>query len=157
MKQYIDDLPLSLVVADEINPSEYTRGLLDGKKANGRKLLCGHFDDKEYGVHIKLLQFYISVGCKVEKVHDVIKFAQRPYFKSYIEKCMHLRELYRDDANMSYMFKTMGNSLYGKTIMNCRKYNTTTSLVRARNWSKHLSDPFFRKVELVTKNFFFCY
>ena len=61
------------------------------KKTAGRKLLAGHFDVNEYGVHIKLLQFYISVGCIVEKVHSVIGFAQAPYFKDYIIKCIRIK------------------------------------------------------------------
>ena len=154
MKWHQDDLPLSLIVADDITPSEYTTGLLGAKKSGGRRLLAGHFDVREYDVHIKLLQFYISVGCIVEKVYSVIGFAQAPYFKDYILKCMQMRELYREDPIMSYMFKTIPNSLFGKTIMNSRKYNTFSMLVHARNLGKHMRDPFFRKIELVTKNIF---
>merc|ERR1712105_154769 len=154
MKLHQDDMPLSLIVADEITPSAYTRSLLGDKKMGGRRLLAGHFDVREYGVHLSLLQFYIAVGCIVEKVHKVIGFAQKPYFKDHIVKCMRMRCQYKDDPIMSYMFKTFPNSLFGKTIMNSRKYSTSSSLVHARFLTNHMRDPFFRKVELVAKDIF---
>ena len=79
-----DDFPLGLIIADEINPSPFTTGISDGKKVKGRRLIAGHFNLCNYGMHIKLLQFYLQIGCVITKIHSVIEFEQKAFLKGRV-------------------------------------------------------------------------
>merc|ERR1712008_652855 len=39
--------------------------------ADEKKLVAGHFDLCEYSMDLELVQFYIAMGCKITKVHQV--------------------------------------------------------------------------------------
>ena len=156
LKLLYDDLPLGLILVDKIKTSGYTSDLLEGsnKQHQGRRLVAGHFNLCEYGFHFRLLQFYLQVGCEITKIHDIIQFDQKPVFKPFIEVCVSQREKHRHIPILNKLFKLMGNSLYGRTILNTRKYNTVSTLVRQKTLSRHLNNPRCRKIQLVGKNCF---
>ena len=52
------------------------------------------------------------------------------------------------------MYKLLANSLYGRTILNDRKYNTNTRLYHRADLNRPLSDPKFRKLRMVSSD---CY
>ena len=156
LKLLYDDLPLGLILVDKIKPSGYTSDLLEDsdRKPHGKRLVAGHFSLCQYGFHVRLLQFYLQVGCELTKIHDIIVFDQKPVFKPFIEVCVSQREIHRDIPILNKLFKLMGNSLYGRTILNTRKYNTDTILVRKKTLSRHLNNPRCRKIRLVGKDSF---
>ena len=72
MKRKTDDLPLSLFIASDIKGSEYTNDLLEGKSPpQGSKLIACHLHVTKYCFHVKLLELYVQLGIKVEKIHHV--------------------------------------------------------------------------------------
>ena len=156
LKLLYDDLPLGLILVDKIKPSGYTCDLLEdsNSKPQGKRLVAGHFSLCQYGFHVRLLQFYLQIGCELTKIHDIIVFDQKPVFKPFIEVCVTQREIHRDIPILNKLFKLMGNSLYGRTILNTRKYNTNTILVRNKTLSRHLNNPRCQKKRLVGKNCF---
>ena len=59
--------------------SKYCSDIADkyGIKTGGVRKLIPTFGDKvKYVVHYKSLQYYLSLGMKLEKVHRILKFKQ---------------------------------------------------------------------------------
>ena len=57
-----------------------------GIKVGGVKKLIPNLCDKvEYVVHYKNLQYYLSLGMKLTKVHRILKFKQSNWLKEYVE------------------------------------------------------------------------
>ena len=48
------------------------------------KLLQTMFDKSKYVLHYKLLQFYVQLGLRIEKVHRILKFTQSKWLEPYI-------------------------------------------------------------------------
>ena len=82
LRKYFDDFPLGLINTSKIVPSPHSQSL--GGMGGQEKLIGGHFDLCEYTFHIKLLQFYLSIGCVLTDVHTVISFYQKPIFLPYV-------------------------------------------------------------------------
>ena len=144
LKEFTDDLPLGLVNSQAIYASEYTRSL---GKAGEQKLIAGHFGLEQYGMHIKLLQFYIRLGCIITKVHDILEFEQKPLFRPYIDHCLSKRAEAAEnkDPVQKRLYKLLANSLYGKCLQSDLKYSTTSVLVEiGERYSKLCGDPRFK-------------
>ena len=91
-----DDFPL-LLSPMNIQPeqiSEFSRKLLEDKNMKiplkNTKLVAHHCGVKNYLITLPLLQFLITQGVEIEKVHKVIKFKQGFFLKNFIDKniCM---------------------------------------------------------------------
>jgi len=160
LKEFTDDLPLGLVNSQAIYASDYTRSL---GKAGEQKLIAGHFGLEQYGMHIKLLQFYIKLGVEITKVHDIIRFKQKPLFRPYIDHCLSKRAeaSANNDPVQKRLYKLLANSLYGKCLQSDLKYNSTSVLVEiGERYSKLVGNPRFKsrkwiipdKVALVSKS-----
>ena len=85
-----------------------------------RKLLLNQFDKENYVVHFAILKFYLKMGMKLKKIHQGIRFTQKPWLKSYIEMNSEKRALAKNDFEKDY-YKLKNNALYGKTMENMRK------------------------------------
>ena len=105
-------MPLGLVNSQAIYASEYTRSL---GKAGEQKLIAGHFGLEQYGMDIKLLQYYIRLGVIITKVHDILEFEQKPLFRPYIDHCLSKRAeaAKNNDPVQKRLYKLLANSLYG--------------------------------------------
>ena len=151
LRELYDDLPLGLINTDEINPSEYTR-TINGTKGGQQKLVAAHVNLCEYSFDVKLLKFYIDIGVKVDKVHSVISFSQKPLFKEYIMHCIEKRMQHSDEPVLKTLYKLLCNALYGKTLQSDRKYNSHTKLYHASNVNPAISDPKFKGSRLIGKD-----
>lgn len=80
--------------------------------------LVGTLKDKiEYGVHWKLLEWYIDHGVEVTKIHHSVEFNELKYLEGYISMNIEKRdELPKNDTFGRMFFKGMNNSFYGKTF-----------------------------------------
>ena len=55
-----------------------------GIKVGGVKKLIPNVGDKvKYVVHYKNLQYYLSLGIKLVKIHKILKFKQSNWLKKY--------------------------------------------------------------------------
>lgn len=74
-------------------------------------------DKKHYCTHWRILQWYIKRGMIVNKVYTIVKFEEKNYLASYVEKNIRLRNE-RTDPMGKIVYKLAGNALYGKTFEN---------------------------------------
>lgn len=90
----------------------------DHKEVNGKKQLVCSFERKEkYVVHYRLLKFYLQCGMVLEKIHAMVRFNQRPWLRSFMQK----QETLRNDASndeTKKLIKLITNSIYGYSCVN---------------------------------------
>ena len=66
------------------------------------------------------LKLYLSLGMKLKKVWQGIKFTEKAWLKEYIEMNLKLRMNAENDFEKEF-FKLMNNAVFGKTMENIRK------------------------------------
>ena len=67
--------------------SQYCRDIADwyGIKVGGVKKLIPNLGDKvKYVVHYRNLQYYLSLGMKLVKIHRILSFKQSKWSKKYV-------------------------------------------------------------------------
>ena len=94
---------------EQEHPGEYTEF---------RGLVGTLLPKKHYGVHWRILEWYLKRGLKVTALHRVISWTEeQTYLKDYVDKNIRLRNLCQDALSKA-VYKMMGNALYGKTFEN---------------------------------------
>ena len=100
--------------------SKYCGKIADeyGIKVGGVNKLVPNLTDKvKYVVHYRNLQYYLSLGMKLTKVHRILKFKQSNWLKEYIEFNTQNRKESADEFNKAF-FKLLINCIYGKSMEN---------------------------------------
>ena len=67
------------------------------KYVGSEKLMLTQFSKTNYIVHFKVLQFYLSMGMRISKIHRGAAYTQAPYFRPYIEYNSKKRQEATDD------------------------------------------------------------
>ena len=68
--------------------SKYCSDIADwyGIKVGGVKILILNLGDKvKYVVHYKNLQYYLSLGMKLIKIHGILSFKQSDWLRKYVD------------------------------------------------------------------------
>ena len=92
-----------------------------GIKVGGVKKLIPYLGDEvKYVVHCKNLQYYLSLGIKLVKVHRILKSKQSNWLKEYVEFDTKKRQESTDEFNKNF-FKLLINCVYSKSMENIRK------------------------------------
>lgn len=136
--------PENLVVKDEML-SEYQKNtrksisIVSNEReveCNVPKLIPNLMPKKNYIIHAKTLKLFLKLGCKVDKIHRVLKFRQSEWMKPYIDLCMNERK--KADSSFERDFwKLCCNAIYGKSLENVRNridVKLTTSVHQAQKW-----------------------
>ena len=110
-------------------------------------------DKNNYIVHYKNLQFYLSQGMHLKKVHRVIEFDQEPWMEPYIRMNTEFRKQAKSDFETDF-YKLMNNSVFGKTMENLRN-RVDVKIVRA--WEENkirklVSDPSYDRFTLFSND-----
>ena len=116
-----------------------------------KKLIFNLYDKKKYIVHIKSLKEALNYGLKIKKIHRVIEFNQKAWFKPYIDMNTELRKLARNDFEKD-LFKLMNNSVFGKAMENIRKHRDIELVTTDKKRSKLVSEPNFHAMSLILEN-----
>lgn len=85
------------------------------------KLLLNLFDKKNYVMHYRTLKLILLQGLKLQKVHRILKFEQKPWLKPYIVLNTNERTKATNKFEKNF-FKLMSNAIYGKTMENVRNH-----------------------------------
>ena len=82
---------------------------------NTEKLVLTLEEKEKY----KNLQFYLSQGMRLKKVHRVLEFDQERWMEPYIKMNTEFRKQAKSDFETDF-YKLMKNSVFGKTMENLR-------------------------------------
>ena len=106
------------------------------------KLIPTLSSKKNYVLHYRNLQLYLSLGLKLKKVYRVLEFDQSPWLAQYInfntQKRMNAKNAFEKD-----FFKLLNNSVFGKIMENIRKCVDVRLVTDQKKFSKLVSKPTF--------------
>ena len=74
-----------------------------------KKLIPNLGNNVKYVVHCKNLQYYLSLGIKLKKIHRILKFKQSNWLKEYVDFNTKKRQGSLDEFNKNFL----------KLIINC--------------------------------------
>ena len=117
-----------------------------------KKLIPNLRGEIKYVVHYRNLQYYLSLGMKLRKVHEISKFKQNNWLKEYImfntdERKNAVNNFEKD------LFKLMNNSVFGKTMENLRKRINVKLINNEKEYIKRVSRLNFVSQKIFSKNF----
>ena len=108
-------------------------------------------EKKNYVLHYRNLQLYLSLGLRLKKVHRVLEFDQSPWLRQYIDfntqKRAGAKNAFEED-----FFKLMNNSVYGKTCENLRKRVDVRLVTDKSKLSKFASKPTYVNSKIFTED-----
>ena len=114
--------PEKLAVSYEVL-SDFCRKIANkyGMKVGDVKELISNLSNKtNYILHYRDLQLYLSLGMKLTKIYRVLKFKQSDWMKNHLDFNTEKRKIVPNSFEKDF-FKSMINSVYGKTIENLQK------------------------------------
>ena len=135
--------------------SKYSNDIANkyGIKVCGVKKLIPNLSNKvKYVVHYKNLQYYLSLGIKLIKVHRILKFKQLNWLKEYVEFNTKKRQESTDEFNKAF-FKLLINCVYGKSMENIRKRINVKLINDSKEYLKCVSRPNFISQKIFDKKF----
>ena len=136
--------------------SEYQRRLMADlglEPPNTDKLVLTLEDKEKYVTHYKNLQFYLSQGMRLKKVHRVLEFDQEPWMKPYIKMNTDFQKQAKSEFETD-SYKLMNNSVFGKMMENLRN-RVDVKIVRAWETNKIrklVSDPSYDRFTLFSND-----
>ena len=80
------------------------------------KLILNLVDKTNYVLYYKNLRLYLSLGMKLTKLHQVLKFKQSVWMKKHIN--FNIGKIINAANRLKDIFKLMINSAFGKAMEN---------------------------------------
>ena len=144
------------IAIEESMLSEYSKELkmkLKLPKQNKRltKLAPNQKDKVRYTVHFACLQFYLKKGMVLGKIHQMVRFKQYPWMKTYIEGNLQRRKEAQNTFDKDF-WKLMNNSLYGKSIENVYKRQSMSLCTQVEKLDKLVRKPTFEAIHVFNDN-----
>jgi hypothetical protein len=124
--------------------------ILEQSDAETTKLAPNLLNKTKYVCHYRNLKLYLQQGCKLTKVHRVLKFKQAPILKEYILFNMNKRKEAKDSKNefLVALFKLMNNAIFGRTMLNKDKQRNIKLVSDDKKFLNYVSKPHFQDCKL---------
>ena len=160
----LDELPLApdhvKVTFDKMSPFSQTihtniKGPGAAQRFCQEKLVTSLEPKRRYCLHYLTLQFYLTLGVKLLKVHSVIRFKQSDFLKQYINFISDKRANAKSGFKKR-LFKLLANSLYGKFIQDVRKYSQVRFATSEEELHKYASSPYFMNATILKDDVIIC-
>ena len=133
----------------------YCKGIADqyGLKVGGVKKLFPNLGDKvKYVVHYKNLEYYLSLGIKLVKIHRILSSKQSNWLKCCVDFNTGKRKQSSCEFDKNF-FKLMINCVYGKSMENSRKRINVKLINDQKTYLKYVNKPNFISQKMFDKNF----
>lgn len=72
------------------------------------KLIGDLYDKKNYIAHSRALKMYVDIGCKITKIHKILRFEQAPWMEKFISFNTEKRKLAKNDFEKNF-WKLLSN------------------------------------------------
>lgn len=121
------------------------------------KLMCTLLNKESYVIHYRNLRQCLENGLKLMKIHKVLEFRQSNWLKPYIDLNTMLRTNATNDFHKN-LFKLMTNSIFGRMLMNTRKYmnvKLTTcwnNIGRSRGSVSYIRSPLYKSFSIINND-----
>ena len=124
-----------------------------GVKVGGVNKLVPNLRDKvKYIAHYRNLQLYLELGMKLIKIHRILRFKESNWLKECIEFNIQKMTEAKDKFSQNF-FKSLINSIYGKTMENIRKTIDVKLINNSKDYLRCLSKLNFVSQIIFSKNF----
>ena len=144
------DYPLApehlTVTKDMLSP--FAQNLIGQGWQPTKKLIPNLYDKTNYVTHYRNLQFYISHGLVLTKIHRVLSFTQRPWLKSWIDLCTTQRQNAKSEFE-SDLSKLQANATFGKTMEQVRNRVNIRLIADPAKLRKAVSKPSYREAKII--------
>ena len=135
--------------------SKYCKDIADWYdiKVGGIKKLVSNLGDKvKYVVHYKNLQYCLSLGMKLVKIHRILSFRQSNWLRKYVnfntEKIKQSTDLFNKN-----LYKLLNKCIYGKSIENQRERVNVKLINNKKAYLRCVNKPYFISQKSFDKNF----
>ena len=93
----------------------------------------------------------IDGGLKLNKIHRVLRFSQKPWLKEYIDFNTEKRKVAKNNFEKDF-FKLMNNSMFGRSMMNVRKRQNIKLVTDKDVFQKYISKPTYNNDKNFNEN-----
>ena len=107
-------------------------------------------------IYTPLLKWYLQHGLIITKFYEAVEYEKNVCFKELGETIADARRAGDADKSMEIIAETMkliGNSLYGRCVMNKEKHIGMT-YANDSNITKRINDPHFKDLNKISDNTF---
>ena len=146
--------PEKIELSSDMLP-KYCSDIVDkcGIKVGGIKKLIPNLRGKvNYVVNYKKLQYYLSLGTELVKIHRILSFKQSNWLKEYVDVNTEKRKQSTDEFNKNF-FKLIINCVYGKSMENIRKRINFELINDKKTYLKCVIKPNFISQRMFDKSF----
>jgi hypothetical protein len=139
---YNELCPFAKYVCDKLNLKRTT---------NSKKLMSTLLPKFHYVLHYRVLQFYLRMGMQLLKIHNGIKFIQKPFMKPYIDFLSQKRASAKNEFEATTI-KLLSNALYGKTIERPENRSKVKLATTKYACEKLSAKPSFKQSKIINRN-----
>ena len=126
------------------NPHNNLPFMCERMEINGIEKLVPNFRDKKnYVIHVRVLDQALSRGLVLDHIHQVIKFDQSAWIKTYIDFNTQCRTKATNDFEKDF-FQLMNNSVFGKMMENIRKHRNIKLMPTEKKYLQPVMKPNFK-------------
>ena len=120
------------------------------KQGEGTKLIPNLYPKRNYVLHYRNLQFYLTHGMRLVKIHRVLRFRQKRWLKPFVDFNTRMRrDATTEEAKA--MFKLAINATFGKLLLNPRNHLDLRLTVRPETLKKWIAQPNFQQFKIINE------